>query len=292
LREWLATGRELTRLTRPFLTQQAERAEDAQLAALLQPGQEAQLRHALKNLQLVDVLQSHPAQWDARGFVQALRPLAPRLYSIASSQEAVGEEAHLTVAVVDYERDGRRRLGAASAHLASLQGDDARSRVFIEHNERFRLPADATRDVIMIGPGTGVAPFRGFVQHRAAQGARGRNWLFFGARHFRSEFLYQLEWQEALKQGVLNRLDLAISRDRSIAREYVQDRLRRVGRDVYAWLENGAHLYVCGDAEKMAPDVHETLIDIVATHGALGREDAEAYVRRLADERRYLRDVY
>jgi sulfite reductase (NADPH) flavoprotein alpha-component len=292
LREWLATGRELTRLTRPFLVQQAERAADPQLAALLQPGQEGGLRHALKNLQLVDLLHGHPAQWDARTFVQALRPLAPRLYSIASSQESVGEEAHLTVAVVDYERAGQRRLGAASAYLASLQGDEARVRVFIEHNDRFRLPADTTRDVIMIGPGTGVAPFRGFMQQRAAQGASGRNWLFFGARHFRSEFLYQVEWQQALKQGVLNRLDLAISRDRSIAREYVQDRLRRVGREVYAWLENGAHLYVCGDAERMAPDVHEALVEIVATHGGLNRDDAEAYVRRLADERRYLRDVY
>jgi sulfite reductase (NADPH) flavoprotein alpha-component len=224
--------------------------------------------------------------------VQALRPLAPRLYSIASSQEAVGEEAHLTVALVDYELDRKRRLGAASAFLASLQGDQAKARVFVEHNERFRLPADTSRDVIMIGPGTGVAPFRGFVQHREAQGATGRNWLFFGARHFRSEFLYQTEWQDAVKRGVLSRCDLAFSRDRSIAREYVQDRLRRVGKDLYSWLENGAYLYVCGDAEKMAPDVNAALIDIVTTHSGKGRDDADAYVRRLADDRRYLRDVY
>jgi sulfite reductase (NADPH) flavoprotein alpha-component len=164
--------------------------------------------------------------------------------------------------------------------------------VFIEHNERFRLPADTSRDVIMIGPGTGVAPFRGFVQHREAQGATGRNWLFFGARHFQSEFLYQTEWQEAVKKGVLNRLDLAFSRDRSIAREYVQDRLRRVGKDLYAWLEGGAYVYVCGDADKMAPDVNAALIDIVAEHGGKSRDDAEIYVRRLADDRRYLRDVY
>jgi sulfite reductase (NADPH) flavoprotein alpha-component len=292
LREWLATGRELTRLTRPFLAQHAERCGDAQLAAALQPGHEAELRQALKDLQVVDVLQRHPAPWEARSFVQALRPLAPRLYSIASSQEAVGEEAHLTVAVVDYRLGRHRRHGAASSHLAALQGEQARARVFVEHNERFRLPADASRDVIMIGPGTGVAPFRGFLQHREAQGASGRNWLFFGARHFRSEFLYQVEWQEALKKGLLNRLDLAFSRDPGIAREYVQDRLRRVGRDVYAWLENGAHLYVCGDAEKMALDVNAALVDIAAAHGGLGREDAEAWVRRLADERRYLRDVY
>ena len=224
--------------------------------------------------------------------MSALRPLAPRLYSIASSQEAVGEEAHLTVAVIDYPFGRQRRLGAASSFLAGLAGADARAKVFVEQNERFRLPADASRDVIMIGPGTGVAPFRGFLQHREAQGATGRNWLFFGARHFQSEFLYQAEWQDAVKKGVLSRLDLAFSRDRSIAREYVQDRIRRVGKDLYAWLEGGASLYVCGDAEQMAPDVHAALVEVVAQHRGVDRENAEAYVRGLGDERRYLRDVY
>jgi sulfite reductase (NADPH) flavoprotein alpha-component len=139
--------------------------------------------------------------------------------------------------------------------------------------------------------GTGVAPYRGFLQHREAQGASGRNWLLFGARHFASEFLYQIEWQDAFRKGLLNRIDLAFSRDRT-PRAYVQDRLREAGKDVYAWLENGAYVYVCGDADQMAPDVNEALIDVVATHGRLDREDAEAYVRRLGDERRYLRDVY
>lgn len=292
LRDWLTTSREITRLTRPFLLQQAERSQDARLAEVLQPGQDVALRRTLKDLQVVDVLQRHPGEWDAKSIVQALRPLAPRLYSIASSPEAVGEEAHVTVAVVDYELDGKRRQGAASSFLAGLASETARARVFVEHNERFRLPVDASRDVIMIGPGTGVAPFRGFLQHREALGAPGRNWLFFGARHFQSEFLYQLEWQEALKKGVLTRLDAAFSRDRSTPRTYVQDRIRAAGRDLYAWLESGAHVYVCGDAEKMAPDVHSALVDVVAQHGALNRDDAEGYVRRLADERRYLRDVY
>ena len=292
LREWLATAREITRLTKPFLVQHAELSKDAALAAVLEPGQHESLRRTLKDLQLVDVLQRHPAAWEPANLVAALRPLAPRLYSIASSQEAVGEEAHLTVAVIDYEHERQRRYGAASSFLAGLGSAEARARVFIEQNERFRLPADATRDVIMIGPGTGVAPFRGFLQHREAQGATGRNWLFFGARHFQSEFLYQVEWQDAVKKGLLNRLDLAFSRDRSIAREYVQDRLRRVGKELYSWLENGAFLYVCGDAEQMAPDVNAALVDIVAQHGGADRDSAEAYVRRLADERRYLRDVY
>lgn len=291
LRDWLAGAREVTRLTRPFLAQHAERAQHPELAAALRPEGGAALRGMLSDLQLVDVLQRYPGAWDATEFVQALRPLAPRLYSIASSMEAVGEEAHLTVAVVEYERDGQRRRGAASSWLAGLAGE-GRAPVFVEHNERFRLPADASRDLIMIGPGTGVAPFRGFLQHREAQGASGRHWLFFGARHFRSEFLYQLEWQEAVRKGLLARLDAAFSRDRSTPREYVQDRLRASGAELYAWLERGAYVYVCGDAGRMAADVHAALVDVVARHGGRGREAAEAYVRQLADDRRYLRDVY
>jgi sulfite reductase (NADPH) flavoprotein alpha-component len=291
LREWLTVHREVTRVTRPFLVQHAARANDPALAAILEPGNGEALRRALKDLQVVDVLRRHPAPWDAAALVQALRPLAPRLYSIASSADAVGDEAHVTVAVIDYETDGERRHGAASSYLAALNGENARARVFIEQNERFRLPADASRDVIMIGPGTGVAPLRGFLQHREAQAATGRNWLFFGARHFASEFLYQVEWQDAVRKGLLTRVDLAISRDHT-PRAYVQDKLRAAGKELHAWLEQGAYVYVCGDAEQMAPDVNAALVDIVAEHGGLDREAAEAYVRRLADERRYLRDVY
>ena len=291
LAEWLATGRELTRLTRPFLLQHSERAQDPTLAAVLEPGNAAQLRHVLRDQQLADLLRRYPASWDATALVQALRPLAPRLYSIASSREAVGDEAHLTVAVIDYESGGERRLGAASGHLAALDGDEARARIFIEPNERFRLPADGSRDVIMVGPGTGVAPYRGFLQHREAQGARGRNWLLFGARHFASEFLYQVEWQEAQRKGLLNRLDLAFSRDRT-PRVYVQHKMREHGRELFAWLEAGAYLYVCGDAERMAPDVDDALTAIAALHGGLAPDAAAAWVRQLADERRYLRDVY
>ncbi len=291
LRDWLVAGREITRLTRPFLARHAERAGSADLAAALVPGNEARLRALLADLQVVDVLRQWPATWTADDFVRSLRPLVPRLYSIASSQDVVGEEAHVTVAVVDYEHAGQRRLGAASAHLAGLTGDEATVRVFVEPNERFRLPADPGRDVIMIGPGTGVAPYRGFLQQREAQGASGWHWLVFGARHFDSEFLYQVEWQEAFRKGLLSRVDLAFSRDRT-PRAYVQDRLREAGKELFAWLEAGAAVYVCGDAQDMAPDVHAALIEIVETQGGLDREGAEAYVRRLADEGRYLRDVY
>jgi len=291
LREWLAREREITRLTRPFLARHAQISGSAELSAVLEPGNEDRLRRTLKDLQLTDVLNAYPADWEGEAFVAALRPLVPRLYSIASAQDAVGDEVHVTVAVVDYENDGQRRLGAASGHLAGLTGDEATVRVFIEQNERFRLPTDPSRDVIMIGPGTGVAPYRGFLQQRESQGATGRNWLVFGARHFGSEFLYQVEWQDALRKGLLHRMDVAFSRD-STPRAYVQDRLREAGKDLFAWLEGGAHLYVCGDAEHMAPDVHEALVDIIAAHGGVERDAAESYLRRLADDRRYLRDVY
>ena len=292
LGEWLTSHREVTRLTRPFLAEHARRSGDAELASALAPGGEARLRTLLKDLQVVDLLERWPAAWTAAEFVQALRPLVPRLYSIASSPSAVGEEAHITVAVVDYEADGARRHGAASTHLAGLTGDEATVRVFIEPNERFRLPADPARDVIMVGPGTGVAPYRGFVQHRREQGATGRNWLIFGARYFDSEFLYQAEWQDALKDGGLTRVDLAFSRDRGTPKAYVQDRIREAGAEIHAWLAGGASVYVCGDAEHMAPDVHAALVDVVERHGGLDRAGAEAWLRRLADEHRYLRDVY
>jgi len=281
LRDWLSRKRELTKLARPFLLAHGERSGDADLQALLAPGNAA-LAEWLGERQVIDLLQAWPADWAPEALVAALRPLVPRLYSIASSQKVVGDEAHLTVAHIEYQRAGATRWGAASHFLASRADGDALP-IHIERNERFRLPADASRDVIMIGPGTGVAPFRGFVQERAAIGAAGRNWLFFGNPHFSSDFLYQLEWQRALKSGQLQRLDLAFSRDRA-DRIYVQQRLRERGRDVYDWLQNGAHLYVCG-AIAMGKDVHAALLDVIATHNG---GDAEA----AANQGRYARDVY
>jgi len=163
--------------------------------------------------------------------------------------------------------------------------------VYVEPNPRFRLPADNSRDVIMIGPGTGVAPYRGFLQERAASGAAGRNWLVFGARHFASDFLYQIEWQRALKRGLLTRLDLAFSRD-SGSRIYVQQRIAEAGRELYDWIESGATIYVCGDATHMAPDVHAALVSVIERHGALPADAARERLDRLGAEGRYLRDVY
>jgi len=235
------------------------------------------------------VLRRWPAGWSAQELVAALRPLAPRLYSIASSRKRVGEEAHLTVDVLGYDAFGHAHGGAASGFLAAREEGD-QVPVYIETNERFRVPADGSRDILMIGPGTGVAPFRGFVQERAETGARGRNWLFFGAQHFNHGFFYQSEWQDALRSGELHRLDLAFSRDQA-RKIYVQDRLRERGRDVYDWLQNGAHLYVCG-AIGMGKDVHAALQSIVAEHGGLDEEAAREYLVQLQTEGRYSRDVY
>jgi sulfite reductase (NADPH) flavoprotein alpha-component len=291
LKVWLTEELELTKLSKPVLERHAALSGSEELQRMLTPQGTDAFRALLKSHQIIDLLRLWPAKWTAEELVRTLRKLAPRSYSLASSQKRVGEEAHLTVAVVDYEAFGSRHMGAASYFLATRTGDEERVRIFVEPNERFRLPRDPARDIIMIGPGTGVAPFRAFVQERAETGARGRNWLFFGEQHFRTQFLYQTEWQEALKKGELHRISLAFSRDQA-EKIYVQQRLREAGKDVYAWLEGGAHLYVCGDAQRMASDVHEALIDIISTHGGHSREDAEAWLSTLRDEHRYQRDVY
>jgi len=290
LREWLLRKRELTTLSKPFLVELAKRAKSEALDRALTPEGKDALRELLGDYQLIDVLRAFPASWSAEEFVGALRVLAPRMYSIASSQKTVGDEVHLTVAVLDYEKFGTRHVGAASQFLATLP-EDAGVPVFIDENDRFRLPADAARDVIMIGPGTGVAPFRAFLQERAETGASGRNWLFFGNPHFRTDFLYQVEWQKALKDGTLHKLDLAFSRDQP-EKVYVQHSLRRRGKELYDWIVNGAHVYVCGDATRMAADVDAALREIVIEHGAKSEEDARDFINQLAAERRYARDVY
>ncbi|WP_440222218.1 assimilatory sulfite reductase (NADPH) flavoprotein subunit [Dokdonella sp. MW10] len=290
LRDWLVSHREVTRLARPFIAAHAERGGHADLAAILDPANRNAFARLLDTHQVVDLLRAWPATWDATTLVAALRAQTPRLYSIASSRKLVGDEAHLTVARVAWEAFGLDHAGAASGYLAAT-GDDAHVRVFVEENPRFRLPADPERDLIMIGPGTGVAPFRGFLQERAAVGARGRHWLLFGNPRFRSDFLYQLEWQEALREGRLQRLDLAFSRDQA-EKIYVQHRMREHGRELFAWLDGGAHLYVCGDATRMARDVHAALVDIVAEHGGRDRDDASAWLDTLQREGRYARDVY
>jgi sulfite reductase (NADPH) flavoprotein alpha-component len=289
LHEWLSAKRELTRLSKSFLQQHAALSGSDELNALLQTQGNDAIGAYLSQQQVPDLLKRHPGQWSAEALVGALRPMAPRLYSIASSRKAVGDEAHLAVSLLEFHNSGELRRGLASGFLADT-AEGALLPVFIERNERFRLPADDARDILMIGPGTGVAPFRGFVQERAETGAAGRNWLLFGARHAESQFLYQLEWQDALKKGKLHRLDLAFSRDQA-ERVYVQQRLRENGADVYAWLENGAHLYICG-AIAMGKDVQQALLEIVGQHGGKSPDDAREYISNLQQSGRLAKDVY
>ncbi|TNI59840.1 assimilatory sulfite reductase (NADPH) flavoprotein subunit [Aeromonas dhakensis] len=290
LREVLSRELELTRLHGGFITGLAEISDNAALKDLA--SDKAQVNALVASAQVVDVLKRFPTALTAEQLMGLLRPLTPRLYSIASSQSEVEEEVHLTVGVVRYpQEDGTVRSGAASSYLADRLPEDAEVRVFVEHNDNFRLPANPDTPVIMVGPGTGIAPFRAFLQEREAQGADGKNWLFFGNPHFTQDFLYQVEWQRYVKSGLLSKISLAFSRDQA-NKIYVQNRLREAGLELYQWLEAGAHFYVCGDANHMAKDVQEALLDVIAAHGQKSREEAEEYLSELRRAKRYQRDVY
>ncbi|MCO4164497.1 NADPH-dependent assimilatory sulfite reductase flavoprotein subunit [Citrobacter youngae] len=254
-------------------------------------GDKAQLQHYAATTPIVDMVRFSPAQLDAQALVDLLRPLTPRLYSIASSQAEVESEVHVTVGVVRYDIEGRARAGGASSFLADRVEEEGEVRVFIEHNDNFRLPANPQTPVIMIGPGTGIAPFRAFMQQRAADGAEGKNWLFFGNPHFTEDFLYQVEWQRYVKEGVLSRIDMAWSRDQK-EKIYVQDKLREQGAELWRWINDGAHIYVCGDANRMAKDVEQALLEVIAEFGAMDIEAADEFLSELRVERRYQRDVY
>ncbi|QWZ94816.1 assimilatory sulfite reductase (NADPH) flavoprotein subunit [Aeromonas sp. FDAARGOS 1411] len=290
LRTALTGHFELTRLHGGFITGLADISDNAALKDLA--GDKAQVNALVASAQVVDVLKRFPTALTAEQLVGLLRPLTPRLYSIASAQSEVEEEVHLTVGVVRYpQEDGTVRSGAASSYLADRLIEDGEVRVFVEHNDNFRLPQNPDTPVIMVGPGTGIAPFRAFMQEREAQGAEGKNWLFFGNPHFTQDFLYQVEWQRYVKSGLLSKISLAFSRDQA-NKIYVQDRLREAGQELYQWLEAGAHFYVCGDANKMAKDVQEALLDVIAEHGHKSREEAEEYLSELRRAKRYQRDVY
>lgn len=282
---------EITTLTPRFLAPYAEAAQAERLHTLLRAENRSELTTYCAGRQIIDVVREFPVHGlAATSFVAMLRPLMPRLYSLASSLAANPDEAHLTVAMVRYESRGRTRRGVASAFVDGRGLDDAVP-VTVEANPNFRLPADGDRPIIMIGAGTGVAPFRAFLQDREAAGAPGPAWLFFGDRRFRTDFLYQTEWQRLLKDGRLTRMDVAFSRDQE-EKVYVQHRLREQAKDLVGWLADGAHLYVCGDANRMAPDVHAALVDCLAEEGGLGRGGAEEELKRLQREKRYQRDIY
>jgi sulfite reductase (NADPH) flavoprotein alpha-component len=284
LADALARHKEITVLSRPLLEKVGQRHEE--LTQVL--ADRERLTEFFNTRQLVDLVADYPVEWTAQEFADSLRQLTPRLYSIASSPDANPGEAHLTVAVVRYERFGRCHWGSASNFLI---GGTKEAPVYIEPNDRFRLPADGDTPIVMVGAGTGVAPYRAFVEHRREHGHQGDNWLVFGERTFADDFLYQLEWLRYRKDGSLSRLDVAFSRDQE-EKVYVQHRLREQGRRLYDWLERGAHFYVCGDASHMANDVHQALLDVIATHGGVSGERAAEYVNEMKQQKRYQRDVY
>ena len=284
----LTTEWDITTLSRQVIAAYAAINPKPELAALIA---DESWRDYVPGRQLLDLLEDFPSALGAEQLLGLLRKLPPRLYSVASSQKAIADEAHLLVGVVRYESHGRERHGVASTYVGErLQAGDT-LKVYAKPNKNFRLPDDPDRPVIMIGPGTGVAPYRAFLQERQATGAKGRSWLFFGDRNYTHDFLYQLDWQEMLDDGVLSEVDVAFSRDQP-EKIYVQDRMWQRRAELYAWLEEGAHLYVCGDEKAMAKDVHATLGAIVADQGGRSAEDADAYLADLRQQRRYQRDVY
>lgn len=283
---------EITTLTRPFLEKYAQVAQSLELTSLLQQDNREALLEFLAGRQIIDLFETYPiAGLSAQEFVEMLRKLPPRLYSIASSHKANPGEVHLTVAVVRYETFGRKREGVASTYLSDHANLGETIPVYVDTNRNFKLPKDPDAPIIMIGPGTGVAPFRAFMQEREELGAKGKNWLFFGDQHFTTDFLYQIEWLRYRKEGLLTHIDVAFSRDQT-HKVYVQQRMREKSKEFFAWLEQGAYLYVCGDANKMAPDVHNALHEIIQAEGGLSQEQAAEYVKSLQRDKRYQRDVY
>lgn len=280
---------ELTQSYPTFVQKYAQLVANEALNELL--ADKSALREYLAERQIIDVVLDYPGSISAQQLVDSLRPLMPRLYSIASSQAEVDEEVHLTVATVEFEQHGFTHQGGASGFLGHRLEEGQEVKVYVESNQNFRLPENGDTPVIMIGPGTGIAPFRAFMQEREAQEAEGKNWLFFGNPNFTQDFLYQVEWQRFLKEGVLDKISLAFSRDQK-EKIYVQHRILEEGEQVFAWLEAGAHVYVCGDANRMAKDVNDALVAVVAKYGNKSHEEAEQYVNDLRRNKRYQKDVY
>jgi sulfite reductase (NADPH) flavoprotein alpha-component len=292
LREALLRNFEITVLTKPLLEQVAKLAPSSGLKELLEAGRAEELKAYIKERDLLDLVQDYSLQGiPARDLVSVLRKIPPRLYSIASSPKATPDEVHITVRAVRYESQGRDRYGVCSVQLAERLQSGDKLPVFIQQNPNFKLPEDPQTPIIMIGPGTGVAPFRAFLAEREETGAQGKTWLFYGDQHFSTDFLYQIEWQRWLKDGVLTHMDVAFSRDTD-RKVYVQHRMQEKSRELYQWLQEGAYIYVCGDEKRMAHDVHAALCSILEQEGSLSPDEAAEYLARMQQQRRYQRDVY
>lgn len=291
LRAALLRNLDVTNLSKPILQKYQEKAGSSRLGSLLEEGGD-RLKEFLWGRQVIDLLEEYPIKGlTAQDLAELFRKLPPRLYSIASSLKAHPDQVHLTVAAVRYNTHGRARKGVCSTYFADLIERGDTSPVYFHENKNFRLPDNPDTPVIMVGPGTGIAPFRAFLQERVETGAQGRNWLFFGDQHFQTDFLYQLEWQDYLKDGALSRMDIAFSRD-TPHKVYVQHKMKERAKELYAWLEEGAHFYVCGDASRMAKDVATALHEVVVEQGGLSEDDAKDYVKKLKKEKRYQQDVY
>lgn len=289
LRDALAHHLDITQITPAFVRQYAEISQNDTLKTLASKAEE--LDAWMAKTPPVGAFAEHPHPLDAQALADLFRPQSPRLYSIASAQDEAGAEVHLTVGVVQFEHHEKPYTGACSGFLGRQLEEGDEVRVFVEHNPNFRLPTDGEKPVIMIGAGTGIAPFRSFMQQREANGDTGKNWLIFGNQRFTHDFLYQSEWLQYRKNGLLTRADLAWSRQGS-TKVYVQHKLAEAGADIWQWLQEGAHLYVCGDASRMAKDVEQALLDIIRQHGGLSADDADDYLNELREDRRYQRDVY
>jgi sulfite reductase (NADPH) flavoprotein alpha-component len=292
VREALLRHYEITRIAPPFLRAMAERSGDELLRDLVAPEANGKLKEFLWGREIIDLLLAHPAvKFTPTEFVASLKKLNPRLYSISSSPKLNPGKVHATVNIVRYESLSRRRKGVCSTFLAERVSPNETVPVFLHSNKNFRLPAQGDTAMIMIGPGTGIAPFRAFLQERRAAGVTGKNWLFYGDQCSATDFMYRDELEEYRRSGTLSRLDTAFSRDQT-EKVYVQHRMRESGKELFAWLEGGAHVYVCGDAKRMASDVDAALNEIVRDCGGLNSEQAAEYVARLRAEKRYQRDVY
>ena len=291
IREALLTDYQITKPTAKFLKDLVARSEAAPLISkLLDPERRQELDAYLWGMEIIDFIHQHPsAKYTPAEFVGALGKLLPRLYSISSSQKMHPDQVHFTIDVVRYESNGRKRKGVSSTFLAE-RAESAPVHVF-PNPSKFKLPADGSTPLIMVGPGTGVAPFRAFLQDRKATGATGRNWLFFGAQRKASDFFYQEEFEGLVKEGFLTRLDLAFSRDQA-EKIYVQNRMKESAGELWKWLEEGAAFYVCGDARRMAKDVDAALHAVIEQAGGLCPEEARVYVENLKKQGRYHRDVY
>lgn len=282
---------DITKPSNDLLKAAAQRSPEGPLVALLDPTRKEDLKKWLYGRELIDVLADLTRSFEPTEFVGMLKKLAPRLYSISSSPRAHLNEVHLTVAAVRYEAHGRVRRGVASTFLADRVGETGRVPVFVQPSHGFKPPTDGTRPMIMVGPGTGIAPFRAFLEERLATAASGKNWLFFGDQKRSTDFLYQEQLEGWQRDGHLTRLDLAFSRDQA-EKIYVQTRMIEAAAELWAWLEEGAHFYVCGDASRMAKDVDAALHTVIEQAGGKSAEDAKAYVAKLKSDKRYQRDVY